>query len=82
MSIFHKADKEPQTDQYKSAEKETGQDLMYLTKKMFVAENIIGSRRRYVPVRITENYLVRYLENIKKDKNGPMIIRTERQKTH
>ena len=47
---------------------------------MFVVENIIRQRLGYVPTRITENYLVKYLENLKNDKNSPMIFRTERRK--
>jgi hypothetical protein len=71
MNVFHKAGKELQTDEYKGVEKEIGRDYLYLTKKMFVVENIIRSRLGYVPNRITENYLVRYLENIKKIKMDP-----------
>lgn len=44
---------------------------------MYVVENIIRQRLGYVPLRITETYLVKYLENIKNDKKDTMIIRTE-----
>lgn len=68
------------SNDFKEIEKESGKDYMYYTKKAFVVENIIRSRLGYVPARITENYLAKYLENIKNDKKGPMIIRTKRQK--
>ncbi|WP_191567399.1 hypothetical protein [Metabacillus idriensis] len=77
MKTFHRAGEQDGTDQFKEAEKETGRNYIYLSKKMFVVENIIRKRLGYVPVRITETYLFKYLENIKNDKKGPMIIRTE-----
>ncbi|MDQ0271143.1 MULTISPECIES: hypothetical protein [Bacillaceae] len=79
MHVFHRAGEEGNTE-FKEVEKETGRNYMYYTKKGFIVENIIRARLGYVPTRITENYLVKYLENIEKDKNRPMIIRTERQK--
>jgi hypothetical protein len=80
MHVFHRAG-EQGANKFKEMEKETGRDYMYYTKKAFVVENIIRTRLGYVPERITESYLVKYLENIKKDKKRPMIIRTERQKS-
>jgi hypothetical protein len=78
MHVFHRAGIAGCKD-FKEAEKETGRDYMYFTKKTFIVENIIRTRLGYVPERITEN-LVRYIENIKKDKKtGPMIIRTQRK---
>ncbi|WP_191567335.1 hypothetical protein [Metabacillus idriensis] len=78
IKIFHRAVKQEDTNQFEEIEKETGRNYIYLSKKMFVVENIIRERLGYVPVRITETYLVKYLENIKNDKKGPMIIRTKR----
>ncbi|MBT2655394.1 hypothetical protein J7E81_09105 [Bacillus sp. ISL-18] len=81
MNVFHQAGKEGITE-YIEVEKETGRDYMYYTKKAFVVENIIRTRLGYVPERITESYLVRYLQNIKNGKKtGPMIIRTQRKET-
>jgi hypothetical protein len=81
MHVFHRAGKEGIT-KYIEMEKETGRDYMYYTKKAFVVENIIRTRIGYVPERITESYLVKYLENIKNSKKtGPMIIRTQRKET-
>ncbi|MDQ0862100.1 hypothetical protein [Bacillus sp. V2I10] len=80
MKIFHRAGEQEDTDRYKKIEKETGRNYIYLSKKMFVIENIIRQRLGYVPVRITETYLVKYLENIKNDKKSPMTIRTEHVK--
>jgi hypothetical protein len=78
MHVFRRAGEE--SNDFKEAEKESGQDYMYFTKKAFVVENIIRTRLGYVPERITENYLVNYLQNIKNDKKtGPMIIRTQRK---
>ncbi|MBT2699077.1 hypothetical protein J7E79_16940 [Bacillus sp. ISL-40] len=79
MHLFHRVGKEGITG-YNEMEKETGRDYMYYTKKAFVVENIIRTRLGYVPERITESYLVKYLQNIKNDKKtGPMIIRTQRK---
>jgi hypothetical protein len=78
MHVFHRAGES--TEEFKEVEKEAGGEYLYLTKKAFVVENIIRQRLGYVPSRITENYLLKYLENIKKDKKGPMIIRTQRKK--
>lgn len=80
MHVFHQACELEDTNDFREAEKETGSDYIYLTKKSFVVENIIRQRLGYVPARITETYLVKYLENIKNDKTSPMMIRTERQK--
>ncbi len=80
MNTFYKAGLKGETDEFKAYEKITGKDYIYFTKKLFVVENIIRTRFGYVPSRITEIYLVKYLENIKNDKKGPMMIRTERQK--
>jgi hypothetical protein len=79
MHVFRRAVDSGSND-YKEAEKDSGRDYIYFTKKAFVVENIIRSRIGYVPARITENDLVKYLENIKKGKIGPMMIRTKRQK--
>jgi hypothetical protein len=82
MHLFHRAGKEGITG-YNEVEKETGRDYMYYTKKAFVVENIIRTRLGYVPERITESYLVKYLQNIKNDKRtGPMIIRTQRKEVN
>jgi hypothetical protein len=80
MNIFYKAGKQENTDEYREYEKITGNDYMYYTKKAFVVENIIRSMLGYVPTRITDTYLLNYLNNIQNDKSGPMIIRTERKK--
>jgi hypothetical protein len=80
MHTFYRAGQQGNTEQFKEYEKESGKDYMYFTKKAFVVENIIRTRLGYVPARITENYLAKYLENIKHDKKTPMIIRTDRKK--
>ena len=67
MHVFRRAAEE--SNDFKEMEKASGQDL-YFTKKAFVVENIIRTRIGYVPVRITEKYLAKYLENIKNDKKG------------
>ncbi|QIZ09322.1 hypothetical protein HFZ78_23625 [Priestia megaterium] len=78
MHVFRRAGEE--SNDFKEAEKESGRDYLYFTKKAFVVENIIRTRLGYVPDRITESYLVKYLQNIKNDKKtGPMIIRTQRK---
>ena len=80
MHVFRRAGEDGSND-FKEAEKESGRDYMYFTKKAFIVENIIRSRLGFVPEQITERYLVRYMENIKNDKKtGPMIIRVQRKK--
>ncbi|MGF6952401.1 hypothetical protein QF028_004906 [Neobacillus sp. B4I6] len=78
MHVFRRAGEE--SNDFKEAEKESVRDYLYFTKKAFVVENIIRARLGYVPDRITESYLVKYVQNIKNDnKTGPMIIRTQRK---
>ena len=79
-NIDEKAGEQENIDEFKEYERIAGQNYMYYTKKAFVVENIIRTRLGYVPAQITENYLVKYLENIKNDKTDPMIIRTKRRK--
>ncbi|MCQ6281109.1 hypothetical protein [Bacillus sp. EB600] len=78
MHVFRRAGDAGSND-FKKVEKESGRDYIYFTKKAFIVENIIRSRLGFVPRRITEKYLTKYLENIQNDKKGPMIIRTQRQ---
>jgi hypothetical protein len=78
MHVFRRASDAGSND-YKEAEKDSGRDYIYFTKKAFVVENIIRTRIGYVPERITEKYLANYLESIKNDKKSPMIIRTKRK---
>lgn len=77
MHVFRRAGEE--SNDFKEVEKESGRNYMYFTKKAFIVENIIRARIGYVPARITESYLVKYIENIQNDKKGPMAIRTERK---
>lgn len=79
MNTFYQAGKQENSNEFKEYEIITGKDYMYFTKKAFVVENIIRTRLGYVPVKITEQFLAKYLDNIKKSKNGPMKIRTERR---
>ncbi|MED4456147.1 hypothetical protein [Metabacillus fastidiosus] len=79
MNTFRKAGEETETEEFKQIEEETGKQYMHLTKKAFVVENILRKRLDYVPDRITENSLIRHLDNIKKDKKRPMVIRTKRK---
>jgi hypothetical protein len=80
LHVFHRAGEDGSND-FKEAEMESGRDYMYFTKKAFIVENIIRPRLGFVPERITESYLVRYMEKIKNDKkSGPMNIRIKRKK--
>ncbi|HER2025581.1 hypothetical protein LCL90_23085 [Bacillus infantis] len=79
MNIFYKARKHGELDDYRETEEETGVNYGRITRKMFVLENLIRQRLGYVPRRITDAYLARYLEEMKRDKNKPMTIRQERQ---
>lgn len=54
---------------------EAGRVYEESTKRMFVVENIVRERLGYVPARITDVFLNKYREMIKKDKGGAMIIR-------
>ncbi|MDW2879699.1 MULTISPECIES: hypothetical protein [Bacillaceae] len=79
MNIFYKARKHGELDDFRETEEETGENYERITRKMFVLENLIRQRLGYVPRRITDAYLARYLEEMKRDKNKPMTIRQERQ---
>lgn len=79
LNVFYKARKHEQTEEFKETEEESGKDYEKITRKMFVLENIIRQRLGYVPRRITDAYLIKYLEEIKKDKQKPMIIRQQRK---
>lgn len=78
MNTFYKAGLKGETDEFKAYEKITGKDYVFY-EKVICGGKYHTFRLGYVPSRITESYLVKYLENIKNDKNGPMMIRTERQ---
>lgn len=79
MNTFYKARKHQVSDDYRNEEAYSGQEYERITRKMFVLENLIRKRLGYVPSRITEQHLNRYLENIRKDKLKPMVIRKERR---
>ena len=79
LNVFYKARKHGNTNEFKETEEESGKDYEKITRKMFVLENIIRQRLGYVPHRITDAYLTRYLEEMKKDKYKPMIIRQQRR---
>jgi hypothetical protein len=79
LNVFYKARKHGQTDEYKENEADCGKQYEKITRKMFVLENIIRQRLGYVPNRITDAYLARYLEEMKKDKYKPMMIRQKRK---
>lgn len=82
MNVFYKAGKQENTNKFKEFENKNWKGLFVLYKKAFVVENIIRSRLGYVPNRITDTYLLNYLNNIKNDKSAPMVIRTERKNVH
>jgi len=79
MNTFYKASQQDNEEAFKEYEEQSGKDYMFFTKKAFIVENIIRTRLGYVPTRITDSYLAKYVEYIKNDKNKPMIIRTERK---
>ena len=79
LNLFYKARKQGNTNEFKETEEESGKEYEKITRKMFVLENIIRQRLGYVPHRIKDAYLVRYLEEMKKDKHKPMIIRQQRR---
>ncbi|MDQ6598911.1 hypothetical protein E2K98_24215 [Bacillus salipaludis] len=79
LNVFYKARKLGQTEEYKENEEESGKEYEKITRKMFVLENILRQRLGYVPHRITDDYLARYLEEMKKGKHKPMIIRQKRR---
>ncbi|MED1472711.1 hypothetical protein [Bacillus salipaludis] len=79
LNVFYKARKIGQTEEYIENEEESGKEYEKITRKMFVLENILRQRLGYVPHRITDDYLARYLEEMKKGKHKPMIIRQKRR---
>lgn len=82
MKTFHKArafDNTAHSSEYDEYEEYSGKEYEKITRKMFVLENILRQRLGYVPARITESYLARYLADMQKDKRTPMIVRRQRQ---
>lgn len=79
LNTFYKGRIQEKTNDYKEFEEYSGKEYEKITRKMFVLENLIRERLGYVPARITSSYLEKYLAEIKKDKNGPMLIRRERK---
>jgi hypothetical protein len=78
ISLYRHAS-QPSIHDTHEAEKETGFNYMYYTKKVFVVENIIRCRLGYVPHPITDDFLLEYWERIQNDQTEPMIIRTKHQ---
>lgn len=79
MNTFYKARQLDGTNDFLESEEYSGQEYEKITRKMFVIENLIRQRLGFVPHRITDAYLAKYLEGMKKDKFNPMIIRQQRQ---
>lgn len=79
LNTFYKGRIQEKINDYKELEDYSGNEYENITRKMFVIENIIRERLGYVPTRITNTYLDKYLAEIKKDKCNPMIIRKERK---
>lgn len=79
LNTFYKARKHGNTNEFKESEEYSGKEYEKITRKMFVLENIIRQRLGYVPHRITDGYLAKYLDYMKKDKHKPMVIRQQRK---
>ncbi len=79
LNTFYKARKYGQTDEFEEGEAYSGKEYEKITRKMFVLENIIRQRLGYVPHQITDGYLAKYLDYMKKDKQKPMLIRQQRK---
>ena len=78
--VFHDAMDVSKDTSYMEYEKISGEEYTYITRKMFVLENLVRERLGYIPRRITDQLLVQYLDKIHKGKNGTMKISTERKK--
>ncbi|MGE7954762.1 hypothetical protein [Lysinibacillus xylanilyticus] len=79
MNTFYNARKQQNIEEYKESEEYSGKEYEKITRKMFVLENLIRQRLGYVPHRITDAYLGKYLAAMEKDKRQPMIIRQQRK---
>ncbi|GAB0171779.1 TFIIB-type zinc ribbon-containing protein [Lysinibacillus sp. CTST325] len=79
MNTFYNARKQQNIEEYKESEEYSGREYEKITRKMFVLENLIRQRLGYVPQRITDTYLGKYLAEMEKDKRQPMIIRQQRR---
>ncbi|GAB0171945.1 TFIIB-type zinc ribbon-containing protein [Lysinibacillus sp. CTST325] len=79
MNTFYNARKQQGIEEYKESEEYSGKEYEKITRKMFVLENLIRQRLGYVPHRITDVYLGKYLAAMEKDKRQPMIIRQQRK---
>jgi len=79
MTTFYNARKQQNIEEYKESEEYSGKEYEKITRKMFVLENLIRQRLGYVPQRITDTFLGKYLAAMEKDKHQPMIIRQQRR---
>lgn len=50
------------------------EDYAFVTRKMWVIENILAERMDTVPARITDQYLERFFEKIQSRKSTPMLF--------
>lgn len=78
LNTFRKAAEQSSVKEFEESSKYTGEQYEQKTRKMFVIENIIRQRLGYVPHRITSAFLANYLDQMKKDKTAPMVIRQQR----
>ncbi|TCI25280.1 hypothetical protein EVJ32_10800 [Exiguobacterium sp. SH5S4] len=50
------------------------EDYAFVTRKMWVIENILAERMDTVPARITDSYLERFFEKVQSRKSTPMLF--------
>ena len=80
MDTFYKARIELKNNNYKEEEDYSRKEYEKITRKMFVVENLLRQRLGYVPHKITNDYLFRFLEDMKKDKQTPMTFGKQKYK--
>jgi hypothetical protein len=79
LHIFNKVESQEVKEEIREAKSYQGGQYEYLTRKLWVIENIIRERIGYVPERMSQPFLIKQMEEAKKEPK-PMRIRKEPKK--
>ncbi|BFH18215.1 hypothetical protein J6TS7_29610 [Paenibacillus dendritiformis] len=74
MRILKKAN--GQVDDFQNAASSSGKDYEWWTRKMWIVENILRDRMDHYPMRISDDYLMSLVKQIKQSNEKPMTVRS------
>jgi hypothetical protein len=80
LHLFNKVESKGVEEEIRKAKSYQGGEYKYLTRKMWVLENIIRDRIGYVPERMSQAFLIKQMEQAKKEPKK-MRIRNEPKKS-